>query len=94
MTFGNGLPFGESPPGPSSRFFASSRLSLAVRAVFDPPRNRTQSIDVAAHADRGRPAGGVLDQRVDDAVPGLDADLHNGQALGDVLDQLDTSDAC
>jgi hypothetical protein len=26
--------------------------------------------------------------------PGLDVDLHNGQALGNVLDQIDTSDAC
>ncbi len=26
--------------------------------------------------------------------PGLDADLHNGQTLDDVLDQVDTSDAC
>lgn len=26
--------------------------------------------------------------------PGLDADLHNGQVLGDVLDQIDMTDAC
>jgi hypothetical protein len=26
--------------------------------------------------------------------PGLDADVHNGQALADVLDQIDTTDGC